>query len=135
MKKLLIIMLVLITSSLYAQGPGRAIILKDLTDSFWSDVKDTMTARSGSGFNDSLAVTQTVSGVWTFTGQPTFNNVVIDSADIDSADITTIMKPIVSDSMKVGSSGTWLWKMIKSGTDLLVITGADTFVIDSVKTK
>jgi len=135
MKKLLIIMLVLITSSLYAQRPGRAIIYKDITNSFWSDIKDTMTARAGSGFNDSLAVAQSVSAIWTFTATPVFDNIVVDSMDVDTADITMIMSPTISDSIKVGTSGTWLWKMIKSGTDLLIITASDTFIVDSVIAK
>ncbi len=41
----------------------------------------------------------------------------------------------VADSLTVGASGTPVWKMIKSGTTLLVITGADTFVVDSVRAK
>ncbi len=42
--------------------------------------------------------------------------------------------PTADDSMRLGS-GTWLWKAIKSGTTLLIITGADTFVVDSVRAK
>lgn len=40
----------------------------------------------------------------------------------------------VNDSLKVGG-GTQVWKIIKSGTTLLFITAADTFVVDSVRAK
>ena len=45
MKK--IILFILLCTSLFAQRPGKAIIFSDFTDALWSDIKDTMDARSG----------------------------------------------------------------------------------------
>jgi len=42
---------------------------------------------------------------------------------------------IVSDSAKIGTGSIAIWKIEKSGTTLLVITAADTFVVDSVRSK
>lgn len=45
----------------------------------------------------------------------------------------TFLNASVSDSVTVGA-GTPVWKIIKD-TDLLIITGSDTFVVDSVRAK